>query len=232
MKRFIISVFLSITTILLSINFVFAESIAYFHQDPITSGWQIHSSNMHAGTSSFTYRLDSSALSYDSIINDGKAMWGSTFTLTKSSTSSNIISAIYDTTTTRTAITSPGGTADGHVSSFSMKINKYNFDQNVYEARKRTIAHECGHIFVLNDLFESSNSWNIMYGYTSSNKYVTNPDMMGVKFSSHIHKQINHTSFYYHSLNSYTHAKNCGMCYGYYIENHTFVNGRCSKCGY
>jgi hypothetical protein len=232
MKRFIISVFLSITTFLLSTNFVFAESIAYFNHSPYISGWDMDSSNMHAGTNYFTYRIDSSAQMYDSVFNDGKAMWSSIFTLTKSSSSGNVVSAYYNSTTNTVATTNPTGTSDGHVTSFTMSINSYRFDQNGYETQKRTIAHECGHIFVLTDVYDSSLSSNIMYGYSSSSKYVTNPDIMGVKFSSHIHKQSDHTNFYYSSLNSYQHAKVCGICYGYYIENHTFVNGRCSKCGY
>ena len=121
-------------------------------------------------------------------------MWAGLATFSENSSSSNVSQEENDSSTSRTAKNKFEGYVDGHIVKFMITINKPRFEILSSEEQKRTIAHELGHSFGLLDLTESNWSRNIMYGYSSSYKYVTTNDINGVKFSAHIHKKSDHAN--------------------------------------
>ena len=120
--------------------------------------------------------------------------------------------------------------SNGHRTKFTITIYSVNFlgSYTNVNGRNRTIAHEIGHAYGLGDISQSS---NIMYGSYSTLKQVTTQDIWGMKVVTHQHNHSSSTTGTYSQLNASYHNVVCSSCYGIYKQDHSYVNGICSKCG-
>lgn len=97
--------------------------------------------------------------------------------------SSNFIHTYTDkNTSTNAAFYNYSSDSAGHLTKWSIKMNKAKMDKRTSAENQTTLAHEFGHVIGLNDLKQTQNKKYLMYGY--SDRTVSSPtttDKTGAK---------------------------------------------------
>lgn len=196
-------------------------------------GWTLMSSRLHRGQKALTYNFKYAAdkTKYASVFTSGTSLWGSSISCTEGSASAAQLSiwSVSDSGKPYTAATRLTASTNSHITKAEMVINSAVFDGKSSAVKTRTIAHEIGHVFGLDDLKDSANDTKIMWYSASSSKNVTQSDLYGMKVVTHAHKSHSFASPV--SYSSTYHRSTCNYCSGYIEERHTMVNGSCSECG-
>lgn len=117
--------------------------------------------------------------------------------------------------------------SNGHLLSWAIVMNDY------YNVTADILAHEIGHVWGLNDLYEDSNINKLMYAYSTCTATApTSSDIKGFNVITGLH--TTHTWLY---KNAYQY---CSICSGRKTETHRYVwtdysgtkhKGTCSLCG-
>ncbi len=211
-----------------------AASLARTSANTSVSGWAYSTQSGHMGVKTSNYTFDSSTTynTYSTYLSNGIALWGTNISMgyTSQSTAKGLIIA-SDAASDATASTLVVSVdSNGHRTKFTITIYSVNFlgSYTNVNGRNRTIAHEIGHAYGLGDISQSS---NIMYGSYSTLKQVTTQDIWGMKVVTHQHNHSSSTTGTYSQLNASYHNVVCSSCYGIYKQDHSYVNGICSKCG-
>lgn len=201
------------------------------------AGWTLYEqSHKHMGFIQTTYKYYDATIkeNYEEYFNSGIGMWGDLITMTE--TSLGNIGGIYaeempGSNTTATTNIHPDWPGD-HVTKWEITINPLQYDPMNDEAKYRTMAHEIGHVYGLHHV---PNTGQIMWSGASETKNVTDSDRWGMKVCTEEHSTNDHTNFSYIQYNETQHKEKCGLCKGYYLENHTWTDENdttCNDCGY
>lgn len=197
------------------------------------TGWKYSPKGRHMGSKITSYYAVSESVRalYDGYVQNGISLWGTYISMSYSSAGEGYIYAVNDSTSRKTAITTTYANSDGIITGWNICINAYYFDGNSSEGKKRTLAHEIGHVYGLGDLDKYEYASQIMYGVYSESKNVTSNDKngMSVVTESHTHSGF-YPQIYEDYLPSY-HKVRCATCRSYKLEVHTSTT-YCSKCGY
>lgn len=194
-------------------------------------GWSIDENN-HTSSTTLTYKFDSTVLDFvKNIVRQGASKWSSYGSVSESLAGTGTVSTYSDSSTSKTSeFTEYTSNTSGHLTSWKIKINTY------YTVLAVTEAHEFGHAYGLNDLYDSGNTSQLMYGYRDG-RIATAPsssDGKGFKVITGVH--VTHTWAYMQipGTPSYVpaHRKYCSVCDGYKDEGCTPASGTCSLCGY
>ncbi len=110
----------------------------------------------------YAYNSGTSSLQ-EAIIEEAIALWDGIVSIEYSAYSSSIVSFYNNSEDSRAGSWCPLAVNEdtGHVTKWHIEINMAYYDERTVE----TIAHEFGHAIGLNDLYESYNTDNLMYGY-------------------------------------------------------------------
>lgn len=220
---------------------LFCTQISFAHSSNQSStitwgesiGWDIDESN-HTNSKSLSYKFDSTdtdlTTAIKTIVKNGASKWSSYGTISESSSGTGTVYTFSDSNTDEVAgFCQYSSNSSGHLTTWKIEINRY------YSATSVTIAHEFGHAYGLNDLYESQNISKLMYGIES--RTVTSPtssDGKGFKVITGVH--TTHT-WKYKQVPNYPsnvpmHRKYCSVCDGYKDEGCTPTSGTCSYCKY
>lgn len=200
-------------------------------------GWSIDEGN-HTNSTTLTYKFDSADTSLtDSIKNtvrSGASKWSSYGTVSESSSGVGTITTYSDSSTSTTSsFADYSSNSSGHLTTWKIKINRY------YTVMAVTLAHEFGHAYGLNDLYDSSNYSKLMCGYRDERTATvpTTSDGKGFKVITGVHTHTSSTTWSYKQISGVPlsvpiHMKYCGTCDGYKTESCSPITGKCTKCGY
>lgn len=140
----------------------------------------------HSGSNRIYYNTGSLDSKYSSYITGGQKKWNSTSIVLigeNANYSSNFIHTYTDkNTSTNAAFYNYSSNSAGHLTKWSIKMNKAKMDKRTSAENKTTLAHEFGHVIGLNDLKQTQNKKYLMYGY--SERTVSSPtttDKTGAK---------------------------------------------------
>jgi len=131
-----------------------------------TVGWSIDEGYHRGSSTSMAYRIVTTDVWFTparkSMVQQGAAKWSTYGNVYESSNAIGVVYA-YNGGTSSTIASFGEYTVDssGHFTQWRIKINK---DRNATAAN---LAHEFGHAFGLNDLYESKNNNKLMYAYSS-----------------------------------------------------------------
>ncbi|WP_080873460.1 hypothetical protein [Oceanobacillus timonensis] len=155
-----------------------AHSGANCNSGSESTGWIVNCSNPgHAGTSSYTYRLDPALdTAYAGYTNVGVNRWNDTgvTNITQAVSSDNLVTSHGGPDEDVVATTrSWYNSSTSHKDRWEISYNTYVMNDRSASQNNGTAAHEMGHTIGLADLYENSNSNKLMYGYSS--RTVTSP---------------------------------------------------------
>lgn len=199
-------------------------------------GWSIDEKN-HTNGTTLTYKYITSDSTATQLVLAGMDIWKGYATFKQSSSGTGTFGLFSD----------ESGSSDNvnakfhnYVSDSSGHLKEWKIDINIAKLHSITgitIAHEIGHAFGLNDLYDSSNRDKLMYGI-NANRTATclhQRDIQGFQVITGVH--TSHTWAYKHyakpSSTNY-HIKYCKICNGLttVIEGCTYnPNNICIKCG-
>lgn len=235
MNKKIIMVLFIILSMTIYTSDVEASSLANINANTAESGWALLGSE-HMGTKTCTYKYltVSAKNAYSSYVTGGIALWGNNISMTydSSSTQGTIQESLE--ASTATASTSHDKLASyGHVSAFTITIYKYAFNNSSHtaEGKKRTIAHEIGHVY---GLAHVANASDIMYPSYSKSIKPTMASIWGMKVVTHTHIHSSSTSGTVVKRTSESHVILCSSCKAHYYSSHVWNSAKntCTKCGY
>lgn len=198
-----------------------------------TTGWKHSTQKHHMAQKSTAYYMSSESMKalYQTYVTNGANLWGSNINLSYSTSGPGYIYAINDSSSSATAATSTSSGSDGITTSWYIEINSANFDDGSAEGKKRTLAHELGHVYGLGDLYISDASSQIMYGYYSASKNVTTSDINGMSVVTETHTHAGYYPKTYEKYSNTKHKVRCSTCKSYHYELHTSTS-YCANCGY
>ena len=153
--------------------------------------WGYQNVNYHMGVTSTSFMFDSSVDSTEkSCFNTGKALWTSSvsgISITEVSLHSNKVisySNAGDWVTGRTTVS--GNPSTGHLSGWTIQLNRYFNASRTNTQLSQTCAHELGHAYGLIHSSDATWSSQIMYWDADVNRSVTTHDQTGMKSTTHI----------------------------------------------
>lgn len=101
------------------------------------------------------------------------------FNIEKVSNSFNYIDDVIDDSVTWVGLCTFYYVQQQHPNRWSIKFNEYYKDKYTKAEWITIAAHEIGHVFGLDDLYEPKNDDKLMYGYANGIRNVTNEDNIG-----------------------------------------------------
>lgn len=130
-------------------------------------GYWVDCSN-HQANKTFTFALSGLDLSYSTITLDGAKKWSPTVNINHTTsiyTAQGIVTTYNDKDSPYVAVfTEYSSNSSGHLTSWKIKYNKHHMDPRTSAKNAITAAHEFGHAIGLNDLDNTANSAQLMYG--------------------------------------------------------------------
>lgn len=205
-----------------------------------STGWSfsLPSTYIHTGQKNLTYYYGTLySEDYHTHFVNGKNMWGSSISLTRTSDASaaNVIYGMEarfpEKVAKAYAVTKPdvGVTPGLHHTRWNLILHQAKFDPSTAYQKKVTTAHEIGHVYGLGHVDAVS---QIMYGSDALDSMaVTAKDTRGIHLMTHEHTCLwtsrNNT---YAWIDGSRHRKRCNTCLSFIYETHT--NGAaCTLCG-
>ena len=188
----------------------------YWGDGEIT-GWSIDE-YAHNGSAYFTYTFDFGdeyIYDYISDIYGGVSKWSSYAAIWENEYSPNEFQTYYEASSVVAYWTYYGTDENGHVTSFAICLNRYNNPDSY------VVAHEIGHQFGLNDLYDSNNSDKLMYGWQNENEPSTQ-DLKGFDVIIGLHNYHTEFSETAVEINDWYHGYPCTYCDGLDLEDHIF----------
>ena len=196
-------------------------------------GWSIKEDN-HSNSSNITYKFNSSDRNmtdaYKTIIRSGASKWSSYGSISESSSGTGTLQTFEDPNSPNIALFyDQSCDSNSHLTFWRIQFNRaMNFTAV-------TAAHEFGHAFGLNYLYNSENYDKLMCG-KELYRTATIPTTQDVKgFKVIIGQHTSHTWTAYTRVPGYStsipvHWRYCTVCDGYKIENCSPQTGICNKC--
>nr|MDD6335383.1 matrixin family metalloprotease [bacterium] len=205
--------------------------------------------------------------SYSSIISSGKALWGSAINFSTTAPGNagvqNIITSSSTPNTEGPASTQiiSINASSGHITQWRMTIYSALFDEKATDMKKKIIAHEIGHVYGLDHLYDASKYTSLMYGgYAggSSAQTLQQDEILGMNLLTHTHtshsfpaftqvvggnshrsicsgckgyREAAHATDYYTWYNSSQHKNVCVCGYTVGYSSHRMSQGTCLDCG-
>lgn len=230
--RYCISLLLSLSIIVTNAQ---ASSLERTLANTGVSGWAYSTQSGHMGKKASTYTFDSSYTYnvYSNYFTNGTALWGTTISAayTPQTTSATGIVAESDASSDAVATTSVISVNNsGHRTKYQITIYSMNFfaSWSSVPGRNRVIAHEIGHAYGLGHVNQAN---DIMYDTYSDSTQVTSQALWGMKVVTHQHNHSSSTSGSFSQYNELYHKVLCSSCKAIYLQDHSYVNGTCTKCG-
>ena len=176
--------------------------------------------HIHMGTKSTTYRYGSSAdqTKYQADISGAKSEWGSYVSMSYNASGAGIIKTHGVVDNDHLAWGGPSSyNSSLHATAWAVSFTTLFDSQTDQYYRARIATHEIGHVYGL----DHSDSNTVMYAYVGPSGTVIG-DLNGMSVCTHDHLDTEHASWTYSSFTTGQHKKRCGICKGYYIQNHTW----------
>jgi hypothetical protein len=195
-------------------------------------GWIIKEDN-HSNSTNITYKFydgdRNMTDAYKTIIRNGASKWSYYGSVSESSSGTGRVQTFNDPNSSNIALFDDQSCdSNCHLIYWRIQFNRaLNFTSV-------TAAHEFGHAFGLNDLYNSENYNKLMCGkelYRTATM-LTTQDLKGFRVITGLHTSH---SWAYRRVDGYpasipVHYKYCTSCDGYKIENCSPQSGVCSQC--
>ncbi len=192
------------------------------------SGWSfLYTPHFHMGRPDSNYSLDEETQKYCGALQAGIAEWGSSIsmngntgpvlTLVEYSENSYVI---------MTANPDPDSSTNHFMWGY-IQINPYMYPVNnkatpTFEwsdtMKGIIFAHELGHFYGLAHISDPN---QIMNPYPEDSMDVRPADIRGMNVCTHSHDTSDHGTWSYVYNDVDTHKKRCGVCHGYFVEEHS-----------
>ena len=191
----------------------------------------------HMAKKSTSYKFQNSTVlsKYQSLVESGINLWGSTITCTYNpSSTTGLIDTISGNQSYTALATISSNLTTRHITSWKITIASATFDPNTTAGKIRTIAHEIGHVYGLGHV---SHTTQIMYGTYSASKNVTVYDRNGMNVMTHTDTHPTRTLEQGVNFHHYTRCNTCkaaliNLCSheDYHIGTRHHFKANCS-CG-